>query len=119
MKTLGAEDKDILPDFISYSAVMNVWARAGQAERAAAVLREMFIEFKSGNENVKPDLQCFNTVLAAYAKTKKENAPQQAENLLQDMKKIADDGLLEIHPDIFTVNSGTCAFISLFRYLEA
>ena len=72
MKTLSDSGAPTRPDFITYSTLIYGWAHHGYPERANAVLRLMYDDFKQGNENAKPDLQCFNTVLKAFTKSKDE-----------------------------------------------
>jgi pentatricopeptide repeat protein len=95
------------PDFISYSTVINAWAQQGHPERASEILRVMYEAYVAGNETAKPDINCFNTVLAAYINCKDEDAPRRAEEFLIHMKKIKADGVLDIRPDVYTISSGT------------
>lgn len=113
MKELSDAGAPTRPDFISYSTVMNGWAQQGHPEQASRLLREMYDDYLLGNETAKPDLQCFNAILTAYSKCKDEDAPRRAEAFLDHMKKIADDGVLDIRPDVYTMSSGTsteCCF---------
>jgi pentatricopeptide repeat protein len=114
MKTLGEKDPDVLPDTITYCTVINVWAKTGHADRANSLLSSMYDDYMAGKGTAKPDLRAFNTVLFAYSKSDRKDAPQQAEAFFDRMKKIANDGLLEIHPDIFTINTCTCRAVAFF-----
>lgn len=100
-------DQAAQPDKITYSIIMNGFSRAKDVERAAAVLRTMYDEFvNKGNQFVAPDVQAFNTVLAGYARLCTPDAAAQAEAFLYDMRKLHNEGLLDIKPDAYTISSG-------------
>lgn len=120
MKELSDNGELSRPDFISYSTVMNVWAKQGHPERANSVLRAMYDDYLAGNETAKPDLQCFNVVLTAYINSKDDDAANQALSFLNHMKKITEDGILDVRPDVYTMSSGEfiCGYHSLWRSAE-
>lgn len=101
------ENPGVRPDFVTYSTVMNAWARAGMPDRAARVLRAMYDEYKTGNNpSSKPDLQSFNTVLKAYSNSKYDDAPQKAEEFFRSLQSLASQGELDIQPDNFSYAAG-------------
>lgn len=102
----GKEDPNVRPNSVTYSTVMNAWARAGQPDRAAAVLRAMYDDYLDGNEAAKPDLMSFNTVLKAYTKSTYNDVPEKSETFFRQMQSIASRGDLDIHPDTFTYAAG-------------
>ena len=57
------------PDTIIYSTVINAWAKQGNALRAEAMLERMTNDYKSGNQNAKPNLRTFNSLMDAWAKS--------------------------------------------------
>lgn len=102
----GQSNPAVLPDAVTYSTVMNAWARAGQPERAAKVLRRMYDDYYlGGNEAAKPDLQSFNTVMKAYTQSDYEDVPVKAEAFFHSMRSLAGKGDLDIEPDTFTYAS--------------
>ena len=101
----GRKDPSIRPDFITYSTVINAWARAGQPDRASRVLKAMYDDYLGGNEHAKPDRQSFNTVLKAFTKSEYDDVPQKAEAFFREMQSIANQGDLDIHPDTFTYSA--------------
>lgn len=106
MKELSGVGAPTRPDFISYSTVMKGFAQIGHPERANEVLCHMYDDFVAGNTTARPDLQCFNTVLAAYSKRKDEDTPRRAMAFLEFMKKISGDGVLDVRPDVYSMSSG-------------
>jgi pentatricopeptide repeat protein len=104
------ENPNVRPNFVTYSTVMNAWARAGMPDRAARVLRAMYDDYKTGNNpSAKPDLQSFNTVLKAYTKSKFDDVPQKAESFFKSMQALASQGELDIRPDNFSYAAGEFA----------
>lgn len=101
------DDEDTPPDKITYTTIMNGFARSGEVRRAGEILQQMYNEYLQGNAVLAPDLRTFNTVLGAYAKSDLPDAPDQAETFLYDMRKLCDQGLLNIQPDAYTISSGT------------
>lgn len=99
-------DPNVKPDAVTFSTVMDAWARAARPDRAVAVLTAMYDDYLAGNEKAKPDRQAFNTVLKAYTRSSDENVPHQAESFLRQMHYIAKQGDLDIYPDTFTYASG-------------
>jgi pentatricopeptide repeat protein len=58
------------PDKISYTTVIDAWARAGNANRAEALLREMEELSQKPNSSMVPDIIAYTTVLSAYSQQK-------------------------------------------------
>ena len=111
MREESKNNPSVRPDFVTYSTVMNAWAKGGMPERAARVLRAMYDDYKSGNNpTAKPDLQSFNTVLKAYTQSNYDNVPRQAEDFFRNMQALASKGEFDIHPDNFSYASGECFF---------
>jgi len=101
------ENPNVRPNFVTYSTVMNAWARAGQPDRAAAVLRSMYDDYQqNGNESAKPDLQSFNTVLKAYTKSTDDDVPEKAEQFFRTLQEIQNQGDLGIRIDTYTYAAG-------------
>jgi hypothetical protein len=85
---------------------IRAWASFGHSERALAILRLMYDDYLAGNKRAKPDRQSLNIVLSSFNKSNREDAPFQAEALFQHMKDLADGGLLDVQPDVFSYCSG-------------
>ena len=112
------------PNTIIYTTVMKAYADVGQVHKSEELLREMYTEYTiHHNQDVKPTLFTFNTVLGAYSKSKFEfenidNAIQKSEELIQRMKDLSSKSknittstnksshlLLDVTPDIVSYNS--------------
>ncbi len=100
-----AGDSWIAPDVATYTTVIHIWAASGNGEKASAILNQMCNDFLTGRSNVKPNLQCFNAVLASFIKSKRDNKASQAEDLLYQMKKLSDQGINDVKPDIYSYSS--------------
>jgi len=94
------------PNVISYSTVMNGWAHEGNYERASEVLRLMYDDYVNGNVNAKPDVMVYNTLLTAYSRSKDKASWTRAAALVEHMKKISNDGVLDIQPDVYSMSIG-------------
>lgn len=101
-----AGDSRVRPNQISYSTVMNGWAQKGNYERVSEVLRIMYDDFTKGNKDVKPDLYCYNSLMLAHQRSREKDSWARAFALLGHMKKLANAGVLEVQPDVYTVSNG-------------
>ncbi|KAG7346555.1 PPR: pentatricopeptide repeat domain containing protein [Nitzschia inconspicua] len=96
---------DVEPNTVVYTTVIHAWANAGQADRAEALLQEMYKDaVLHGNDKVQPNTRTFNTVLLAWSKSPDPNRVESAEVLLHRMISMADDGRLPIAPDLVSYN---------------
>jgi pentatricopeptide repeat protein len=96
------------PNVRSYSTVINGWAQTGNYERASDVLRLMYDDYVKGNTNAKPDVTVYNTILTAYLRSKDKASWNRAAALIEHMKKISNEGVLAIEPDVFSMSTGKC-----------
>lgn len=94
------------PNVISYTTVMSGWAHQGNYERASEVLRLMYDDYVNGNVNAKPDIMAYNTLLTAYARSKEKASWSRAAALVEHMKKISNEGILDIQPDVYSTSIG-------------
>jgi pentatricopeptide repeat protein len=124
--SIGRQGAIVLkPNTIIYTTVMKAYADVGQVYKSEELLREMYTEYTvNHNQDVKPTLFTFNTVLGSYSKSKFEfenidNAIQKSEELIQRMKDLSSKSknittsststsshlLLDVTPDIVSYNS--------------
>jgi pentatricopeptide repeat protein len=101
MKRIASDegDSDLAPNTMSYNAILDAHARRGNAERAEALLEEMYTEYSRGNENTKPDLVSYNSVLNAMSKSLTDKAPERAEIIIKKMWELYESGLFPTKPD--------------------
>lgn len=95
----------VRPDYITYASVIKTWASHGHDVRASEVLRLMFDDYVGGNASAKPDLQCFNSVLAAFQRSEQIDAPERACAFFENIQTLSQDGFLRIQPDIVSYTS--------------
>lgn len=96
---------------ISYSTVMNGWAQKGNYEKTSEVLRLMYDDYVNGNANAKPDIVAYNTVLTAYLRSNEKTAWSRAAALVEHMKKMSNEGVLDIYPDVVSMSTGKCTMV--------
>jgi pentatricopeptide repeat protein len=72
-------DKHLAPDVVHYMAVMGAWARAKRPERAERlVLRGM------KERGVKPNRTCYGIVQQAWSQSKRADAKQRRQALIEE-----------------------------------
>lgn len=115
-ETCDAGDSRARPNVISYNTVMNGWAQKGNHERVSEVLRLMYDDYTKGNKDVKPDLICYNCLMLAHKRSKDKDSWARAYALLEHMKKLANAGVLDVHPDAYTMSTGKHASFCVFSH---
>jgi len=105
------EDKEspLIPNTISYTSVIDAYAKAGggeAAEGAERVFRMMEREYKAGCADARPGVQSFNTVINAWVQSGKANGALRAEEILKKMISLHEEGIDDIEPTI--VSFTTC-----------
>ncbi|KAL3940024.1 MAG: hypothetical protein SGBAC_005353 [Bacillariaceae sp.] len=76
------------PNMISYTIVMDCYAKLGQGEAAEALLRKLIpLHQETNDPDWEADLATYNTVLLAWARS---NQPQKADRFLQFLYEEAD-----------------------------
>jgi len=118
-KSLGLSDsiaKQIIPDKISYTSILNAWAHNGSndedvGERAEELLQQMYDMYNnksnSGDrrKDVKPDTVTYNAVLKVWGKCGHRDSGERSIALLDDMIQRYKDGDSNVMPDDVTFNS--------------
>ena len=103
-------DARFTPDRITYSTVINVYAKVGLSEHAVRVLEDMCRDYESGNATARPDLQAYNTVLASFGRDKRARTiAEQAVALFERMKALGETGTIE-KPDLVSYSALISAF---------
>jgi len=90
------------PNVITYSSVIDTYARHGDIEGACNILGEMEKDFQAGNKNAKPNTRTYNTLINGWSKSSDEDTPHQARNLLNKMIRLHSNGDLDEAPDTIT-----------------
>lgn len=105
MAKYAAGDSSLRPTFVTYMALLSVWAKAGNVERAEKTLNMMLDDFHGGNESAKPQSRAFGTVLLAWSWSKDREAPRRAEALFQQMVELSQSEDTKVTPT--TLDAGT------------
>jgi pentatricopeptide repeat protein len=93
------------PNTITYTSVMDTYAASGDIQGACDILDLMEDDFKSGNNDAKPNMISYSTLINAISKSGKENAPRQAMNILKKVIDLHSKGYLDEGPDTITYTS--------------
>jgi hypothetical protein len=97
---------DVKPNTVMYTAAINAWANAGNAERADLLLQQMYQEYAmEHNQDVKPGIRTFNTVLSAWSKSFDQDSLEHAQALLLKMRELYESGLLDCNPNVVSYNN--------------
>lgn len=95
---------NIEPTTVSYNAVLDAFAKSGDAAEKA---EELLIKMEG---TTKPNTRSFNSVMNAWAKSRHPEAATKAQNLLYLMERRYEDGDKDVRPDVHsfcTVINGT------------
>jgi pentatricopeptide repeat protein len=95
-------DKELKPNVVSYNTVINAYAKAGNADRAEAILEEMHQDYEQGNHDAKANVCSFNTVLSAWSRSGSAKGAERAEMILLRMKKLYESGKFDTKPDVIS-----------------
>ena len=88
---------------------MSAWARRRSekgAQKAEALLERYIAELEAGNPHTSPTVSHFNTVVSAWAKSRKRSAPEQAQRIVRRMQELRKKHTLtDIAPDVVTLST--------------
>jgi len=105
------QDESLRPNTAVYSSLLHAWATAGEVGHAVAILQRMCEDYATGkNGAVVPDERCFSAVIGALSRSKHPDAAPQAEDCLETMQKMADNGLDNVRPNIHTYQGAISAW---------
>jgi pentatricopeptide repeat protein len=105
-----AGQESLRPTVKSYSALINAWGYAGDASRAEIVLQQMQDDYLQGNKAACPNNVAFNTVIAAWSRSKTAESLDRADQILRLMQELGKSGL-GTNPDIVSFASIMAACI--------
>jgi pentatricopeptide repeat protein len=75
-----------LPDTITYSTLLNMYAQKGFVEKALDLVHQMQSDFQSGkNKNCRPNLHTNNIILNALQKSNRPDDVKKAEHIFNDI----------------------------------
>eukprot|EP00559_Dactyliosolen_fragilissimus_P009157 CAMPEP_0184872710 /NCGR_PEP_ID=MMETSP0580-20130426/41443_1 /TAXON_ID=1118495 /ORGANISM="Dactyliosolen fragilissimus" /LENGTH=1065 /DNA_ID=CAMNT_0027375545 /DNA_START=1022 /DNA_END=4215 /DNA_ORIENTATION=+ len=93
-----------------YTMAVDAWAKSGEGEngakRAEAILHHMNKIYISGYQyHLKPTTGIFNAVINAWARSNSANAPKHAEEIMEWMNTLYQNGNADVRPDKYTFNT--------------
>merc|ERR1719491_691316 len=98
-------DLEEAPNTITYCSVMDTYAAQGDVEGASDILSMMENDFKSGNKGARPNIDTYNILINAWAKSGNSNSPIEAEKILEKLIDRHSEGELKNGPTVVTYNS--------------
>ena len=90
------------PRYNEHVQRLQAWAQAGQPERTKQALKDMIEGHAAGDLSRQPGSQEFSTVLQAWMRSDRPDAPHQAEQGLRRMQHLADEGRFPCYPNAYT-----------------
>ena len=102
------ERPEVMPDTISYATVLHSYANVGNAREAERMLDHMekIGSDQRWSDRVQTNIICYNSTLHGWSKSKEDDAPYRAEDLLRRMEILAKDAPERgIRPDIITYSA--------------
>jgi pentatricopeptide repeat protein len=103
---LASPVRQVEPTAIVVTTVLNAWANRGTldaAERAEAILNRVIELYEGGNIHMKPDAQCYGTVIAAFAKAGQGSSAESVLHRLQVLYRTTGDR--SVKPNTVNFNS--------------
>ena len=95
---------EVLPDTISYATVLHSYANVGNAREAERILDHMervggqdqgrdqgHDQDLDDRDRLKANIICYNSTLHGWSKSKEDDAPHRAEDLLRRMERLGRD----------------------------
>lgn len=99
-------DKDaVVPNNVSWTLVARGWGKIGNMKRTEFFLKRMHKRYIAGDESAKTSLACYNSLLLAYGKQKKDarkGAAEKAQHLIEWMEEQAKNGMPHLHPNVIS-----------------
>jgi plasmid stabilization system protein ParE len=88
----AAGASELSPDVMTYSIVMDAFARVGSTEaasRAEELMKELKQAFKeTGDYRKQPNFRTYTTLIGAWSRTPDKRAARRAEQLVQEMEDL-------------------------------
>ncbi|KAL7560463.1 hypothetical protein ACA910_020506 [Epithemia clementina (nom. ined.)] len=96
-------DKNLKPDTICYSNLINVFVNCGEKyQDAERILWEMVDTYLSGLDSAEPTVRSFNTLLAMWSKSNAREAPERVQMILQRWRDLNQQGTIGVTPDEYS-----------------
>mmetsp|Transcript_6704 Transcript_6704/g.14272 ORF Transcript_6704/g.14272 Transcript_6704/m.14272 type:complete len:489 (+) Transcript_6704:597-2063(+) len=93
---------DLKPDRIMYTILMKIHSSIGDVQGANEVLSTMIEAYESGRTDCCPNEMAFITVLSAWEQSERENVPDEAFRIFNDMVSLYNNGIEDCRPSLKT-----------------
>ena len=95
---------DCKPNTVSFSTVIDSWARSG-ADDAAQKAEAILILMEKGGADARPNTVSFNSCIHAHARSEAMDKAVRAEALVNRMEDLYEAGNTDVRPDVWTYQS--------------
>ena len=115
LKHFESGELDTMPNVVSYTTVINCWAKArkqGGTERAESILCAMLKHFDSGEPNTKLDVVSYNSVINCWAKSRQQEGAERAKSILREMQDRHKAGDEVLKPNVTSYNLVINAYVT-------
>lgn len=97
---------DLSPNAVTYNSVINAHVQSFNIAAAEALLREMHETFlQSGNMEIRPTMHSYSVVISGIARSRRPDAGERAETILEQVWEMARSGDLDKPPDVVLYNA--------------
>lgn len=99
-------DSTVAPNAVSFNSVIFSHMKTGNIQAAESLLQQMHEEYvREGNVDVRPTLGTYNNVLSGLARSRRRDAGERAERLLEYVKEMKKSGDIDKAPDVVVYNT--------------
>ena len=97
---------DLSPNAVTYNSVINAHVQSYNIEAAEILLREMHETFlRTGNMDIRPTMQSYSVVISGIARSRRKDAGERAERILEQIQNMSRSGDLDKPPDLILYNT--------------
>ena len=106
LKQMDELDDNVRPCTVSHNVLLDLYAKTLQSEKAEHHLMEHMVKsYQSGNQNVKPDIISYNSLLLALSRSPQQGSLEKAQQLLKSMEDGTLPDGIDVQPDVISYNS--------------
>jgi pentatricopeptide repeat protein len=105
MEELGASDPEVRPDLVSYTTVLDSYAKRGDVENATELFNTMYQRSMSGEPHLRPNLASLTTLIDAWGRSDRPDRVVHAEAAFERIQELHRCGFSPAGPDIVAYNS--------------
>ena len=104
---------DAAPDKVTYATVADAYAKNGNPQAAEKVAGELIQAYReSHDERLRPTIHIFTSVVEAWLNSDHPNKEHHAQGVLEDTRKLNEEGILLEAADTWMYNLMLCSVLS-------